>query len=286
MSGIPIMKLRTRAGFSLTEMLIALVLTAIIGAAVTGLFVSQTRFFEAQEKQGAAREVSRSGMNVIVTELRMLEKDSGVISVSDSVISLRVPFAMGISCGATAATTTILMFPVASALYSDALNGYAGYMWRTIADERYTYVAKSANPSAGASATCTAAGISTTAISGSQAIALTPGALSAVARSPVMLYQTVTYRFGSSTSVSGRRALFRQTGTGANEELVAPFDTTARFRFYYGTERGEAVDAAPSTPSDLIGLQLVLDGVSERPNEQGKYQNVPYRTSVFFKNRR
>src|SRR5690606_29287486 len=90
--------LKNRAGFTLAEVLIALTLTAIIGAAVTGVFVSQSRFFDHQEKVGAAREVSRGALNIMMSEMRMLHQDSAIVSATDRRITLRVPYAFGFVC--------------------------------------------------------------------------------------------------------------------------------------------------------------------------------------------
>src|SRR5205085_1900782 len=49
---------------------------------------------------------------------------------------------------------------------------------------------------------------------------------------PVMLYQTITYRFAASSLFPGQIGLFRQVGGGTAEELMAPFASSARFRHY------------------------------------------------------
>lgn len=286
----PAPRLRARAGFSLAEMLIALTLTAVIGGAVTTLFVSQNRFFESQEKAGTAREVSRGAITNLMSELRMIEQDSGVVAASDSVITLRVPIAMGIICAASAANIVALVMPFSTDIYNSNITAYRGYMFRPLSSDtenRYTYVGSGTIPhlDVGASS-CTSNGISTTAVPGSRVARLSPGHTDAQTRWPVMLYTQVTYRFANSTSVPGRLALYRQQYNGTNEELVAPFASTASFRFFWGTAKGASQASPPSDLSDLIGIDLVLDGLSERPNPDGTFMTVANRTSVFFKNRR
>lgn len=281
---------RIRAGFSLAEMLIALTLTAVIGGAVTTLFVSQNRFFEVQEKAGMAREVSRSAITTLMSELRMIEQDSGVIAASSSEITLRVPIAMGLTCSASAFSVVALILPFAQDLYNAALPSYRGYMFRSLSlanDGRYTYVGSGSLPQLDVgTSSCTSNGISPTSVPGSRVATLVPGHASAQGRWPIMLYTQVTYRFATSTSVPGRLALFRQQYNGVAEELVAPFASTAGFRFFWGTARGASQASPPADLSDLIGIDLVLDGLSERPNSNGSFTTVANRTSVFFKNRR
>src|SRR5690606_302253 len=104
--------------------------------------------------------------------------------------------------------------------------------------------------------------------------------------SPVFLYQEITYQFKPSVMVPGSRlALWRRVEeTGFEEELVAPFAPTARFRFYVN-DAATAQSAVPADLSTVTGIEIVLDAISERPNPDGSHQEVPLTTSVFFKNR-
>ena len=68
---------------------------------------------------------------------------------------------------------------------------------------------------------------------------------------PVYFYQEVTYLFGPSVDQPGKRALWRAVpSAGLREELVAPFDTSARFEFLVGS-----VVTARSTPPSDPGLR-------------------------------
>ena len=54
---------------------------------------------------------------------------------------------------------------------------------------------------------------------------------------PVFLYQQITYRFQTSTAYPGRIGLFRKVRRSEPaapivDEIVAPFDTSAKFRFF------------------------------------------------------
>lgn len=277
---------RARAGFSLAELLIALLLTAIVGGAVTGVFVTQTRFFAQQEKEGQARAVSRSALNILLSELRMIEHDNGVMAASPSVLQLRVPYAMGIVCAPVSSPPSVVawIFPADSFAYANA--EFEGYAFREHSGV-YRYHTPGYDPSPGGTTECTAARVET----GAPGMAITLQTLPAItpsAGAPIFLYQEITYSFAPSALVPGRRALWRQVANNQPEELVAPFDTTARFRYFWGTERGPAQDSPPNPASlSLIhGVELVLDGLSERPDPDGTHRNVPLRTAVYFKNRR
>lgn len=273
----------TRAGFSLIELLIALTITAVIGVAMTGLFMTQARFLELQQKQEFARGVTRSASNIMMSELRMIDRDSGVAAASDTSLTVRVPYAMGMVCASTATLLTLSVLPVDSATYTGASIG--GFAYRQ-SDGRYKYVAAATAPSLNAGSTaCSLAGI--TVVSGGTirqfaTAALVPAGVGA----PVLIYQTVRYHFSASTAVSGRRGLYRAVPAASlDEEIVAPFDTSAKFGFYVNDARA-AQTTAPTTLSTLTGIKLTLNSINEKPNPDGTYTVVLLSTAVFFKNRR
>ncbi|HSJ12829.1 MAG TPA: prepilin-type N-terminal cleavage/methylation domain-containing protein [Longimicrobiales bacterium] len=279
---------RVRPGFSLTELLIALLLTAIVGASVTGVFVTQTRFFAQQEKEGQARGVSRSAISVLMSELRMIEHDRGVMAASPSTLQLRSPYAMGVVCAPVTSPPSVVIwvFPADSFAYAAA--EFRGYAYRDPTTGAYRYHNETGqDPAPGGATTCTGMRVETTAPGQAITFQTHPSILPA-AGTPVLLYQEITYTFAPSSLVPGRRALWRQVGSSQPEEMVAPFDSTARFRYFWGTERGPAQDDPPD-PANLSlihGVELVLDGLSERPDPDGTHRNVPLRTAVYFKNRR
>ena len=104
---------------------------------------------------------------------------------------------------------------------------------------------------------------------------------------PVLLYRIVTYEFKASAAVPGRIGLWRTVGGQAaqpREDLVAPFYTTAKFPFFVN-DAATAQTAVPSPVTNITGIELTLDGISERPESNGTFRSVPFRTSVFFRNR-
>ena len=279
--------LKTRTGFTLAELMVAMVLTAVIGAAITGVFVTQARYFDTQEKIAFARGVSRGGMNMIITELRMLERDSGIVSATNRRLTLRVPYAMGIVCGTLSQQLVISRLPTDSVALNDA--GFAGYAYRK-PDGSFTYVTTNQKPERDKGiALCLSNSI--TIMSGPSINQMgraeqlqigtnTPPPVGA----PIFLYQTITYEFRSS---DGRIGLWRRvdsSSTAVDEELVAPFDTTAKFRFYVN-DSPTAQTAVPALLNSVTGIELTLDGLSDRPVRDGTRQRVPVTTSVFFKNR-
>jgi prepilin-type N-terminal cleavage/methylation domain-containing protein len=266
-----------RRGFTLVEILVAVVLLGIVGIGISRLLMSQTRFFSRATGARDARSVTRNALNIVRDEMRMIEP-RGITAASSTSITVNVPYAMGIYCSASTAT----FVPVDSLTRATA--AFRGYAYRdTSLNSPYTYVNSTTAPSAGTETNCTGTpGI--TPVSGGQTLSLSPAFPSLAAGAPVMLYQTVTYSLAASTLVPGRTALWRTVTGGAAEEIAVPFQNTAIFRFYVngGTTSQTAV---PSPLNTITGIELVLVGESER-NSPGT--NAPesraVRLSIFFRN--
>ena len=292
-----------RRGFTLVELMIAMIIAVVVGAALVRMTIAQARFMDQQEAWRSARGVSRSGINRLVSDLRMLETGGGVeaAAAGGQDFTIRVPYAFGIMCSTTGALTTLSLLPVDSAVF--AAPGFSGFAWRNNAGV-YTYqtVAVSlTNP--GTSVNCTAAvpgtinagtGGALPSINGSPAgkVINVGGAVPLVgAGGPAVgsiffLFRRVRYEFKNSVAVPGRVGLWRTTLTGgATEELASPFANTARVNFYV-LNSATAQSAVPGTLSNIRGLELVLDGMSERtPGGSTAPKTANVTTSVFFQNR-
>jgi prepilin-type N-terminal cleavage/methylation domain-containing protein len=272
--------LRSRPGFSLAETLVSLAIMGIIGVALTRLLVTQSQFFNEQSAQMNARSVSRSATSMVIQELRMLDVGGGVVAAARDSITIRVPYRMGIVC-ATGGNTTASFLPVDSSMNATA--GFSGYAWRDSTTGAYTYQEAGATTGSGTASTCTTANITT--VSGGTVLSVAPAAPSAATPgTPIFLFQRVTYMFKNSASVPGTIGLFRRVvANNTEEELVAPFDTAAKFRFY-DLNSASAQDAVPSPLSNIRGVELVLTAVNERPTRSGATTSA-YTTAVWFKNR-
>ena len=269
----------TRSGFSLVEMLIALTIVSVIGAALMRMMVVQLNFTNQQEALRSARSVSQGALDFLLSELHMVEASGGVESAAANSVRLRVPYQFGIVCGTTGSTTTLSMLPTDSATVSNA--SFSGYAWRSTSGD-YVYET-SASLGSGSASVCGANSITT--ITGGQMPGVSP-ATTAPAGTPVFLYQTLTYEFAGSTVIPGRMGLVRTPqATGVHEEIAVPFDATAAFQFYVlNTSTPQA--SPPADLSDLTGLELLLNGASEvTPHGKAKPVTFDLSAAVFFMNR-
>jgi prepilin-type N-terminal cleavage/methylation domain-containing protein len=290
-----------RRGMTLAEVMIALVLIGIVGAMFTKMLVAQGRFFNSQYGLRSARSVSRAPMNFLMSELRMVQDLGGVAAAQadGKRVLLKIPYRFGVLCGTAGGATVASMLPVDSAVSAT----YAGWAWRAV-DGSYTELvavdplgADSLRDVTGLAgeATCTAARIHkpivNTAGGGTKTgrvLELRPPSAAAPTISPVYLWQYVAYEFKASTAYPGRIGLYRiqADGTPAAQqlELVAPFDTSARFKFFV-PNRDTSQVAVPATLATIRGLDLVLNGAAGAIASSGSTPAVNrVTTAVFFKN--
>ena len=172
--------------------------------------------------------------------------DGGLLAASPDSITVRVPYAFGVLCNGDYA----VLAPPDSTVYATAVPGGIAYQQSSGAyafDPTVTVTGTTTQ-----TAQCDADSIR--AIPGGMRIVLSVSGLAPSGRL-FYLFQRVTYRFGPSTALPGRRALWRQVGAGSAEELLSPFDTSARFAFLVGS-RLTVQTAVPSPLSDIRGVEL------------------------------
>jgi prepilin-type N-terminal cleavage/methylation domain-containing protein len=285
---------RVRRGFTIIELLIGIVIFGIIGELCLKLITTQGRWFDRQGMGNAARNVSRASLNRMVSDFRMIEPGGAVLAATSTSLTIRIPFAMGVMCGnPSSSETSISLLPVDSMTY--AKSGYYGYAWRNYQTGSYSYVELPAGRGAAdatEAAVCSNLNVST--VPGGQIVTVSPmvptgsglGGLGTV----VFLYSKVRYEFKGSTAVPGKVGLYRTAilpnGTENSEELVAPFASTASWKFFVANGGAVAQVSPPALLTDILGLELHLDGNSEAiAATKTLSEGAPFTTAVFFKNR-
>lgn len=271
-------------GFSLAELMVALVIAGVIGLALTRLVISQARFVASQEGTMTARAGARAGFNVIVQELRMVTA-GGLVAASPDSITVRVPFAYGVACiQPSGGQTAVALLPFDSANFAAA--SLSGYAWRdsngVFSFEEPATLTNSSAPSTD----CSSATPPVTVLTMGRVVRVSPNNVAAVQGLPVYLYQNVRYELAESVELPGRVALWRTVlATGTREELVTPFDTASAFAFLVGN--GLTRQASPPAVLDSVrGIQLRLVGQSEdTPEGRTAPSRFDLTTGIVFVNR-
>ena len=285
-----------RRGFTLAEVIVCVVLLGVLGTALTRLMLAQSRLYALQRAKRDARAVGRSSMNLLFSDLRMVhdgaDAPGGVMLASPNSLSVKVPYAVGLVCGNVTGATVVSMFPVDSA--AKAMAKYAGYAWRNRVTKQYTYVpvvdtvANAPVSPSSSSSTCTStAKIKSDTVNGrswgptdvkpqSVTAGTQPGA-------PLFFFQNILYFFGNSTSFPGSIALFRRIEGRNAEELVAPFDAGARFKFFVRNVDTSSV-TVPAVLDSLVGVSLILTGKSSATMAGRAAEKSKMETAVLFRN--
>jgi type II secretory pathway pseudopilin PulG len=291
-------RVRGRSGLTLVELLVALTVTTIAGAALIQVMLAQNRASGNNEAWRVARAVSRGSLNRLMADLRIAEAEGTLdaLTVDGKDITLRVPYALGVACNTTLPMAVTLL-PVDNTQWSAAR--FAGFAWRDATTSAYGYRTVATDGATiftpGTSSVCTSAGITTLppeAGGGTAGRVVNLNASTMGSGTPsigmnVFVYQQVQYRFAASTALPGRIALWRTVlNGGPTEELAAPFDSSAGFRFYV-VGSTVAQTAVPAPPSLTRGIEIHLNGMSEAaPVGSTDPKRVELTTSIFFKNRR
>ena len=274
------MRRSQRTGFSLIELMVAIVIVTIVGASLAQLYVSQLRFQRTEDAMRDSRSAARAALNVLTSDMRMLEGGGAVASATDRDIVLRVPYSFGIVCASSATETDVGLLPSDSTAYVSA--GFSGWVWRNSATGAWGYQEGATTVSDPGTGTCTA--VSVEVLTGGRLVRLEPGVNGLSVGTPVMLFQRIRYRFDDSVALPGRDGLFRTVvSTNQESELVTPFAGTARFRFY--TDWDSAQDAVPGDLSTIVGFEIGLDTESVRDSPRlDEPEPFSLTTSIFFKN--
>ena len=295
-----------RRAFTIVEIITALTIIAIIGLAMTKLILGQTRSFQYDNGARRARAAARSAMNILITDLRMVQDSTGGVIAVDGTnnrfVTVRVPTVFGFVCAIDAGDVVVSL--VATDSFQLASSKYGGYAIRDSLTGEYRYVAASSADSMRATGNgrCRAGGVGITAdaavVAGNTGgvYVLSPGppALTGVG-SVVFTWQQVKYEFKTSVIYPGRLGLFRTiSGLGGTDvttdELIAPFSPTARFSYYTKfpyTTNDVPTTTAPALLGNIRGFQIYLPAESsDTMPTRNTPQSANATTAVFFKNTR
>jgi prepilin-type N-terminal cleavage/methylation domain-containing protein len=277
-----------RRGFSLAEMMVALLLAGIIGLALARLVVSQARFVAGQDGMLQARSASRAALTVLSNDLRPVTT-GGILAATPDSITVRVPYAFGVSCFQVAGWDVMALLPGDAAIFNSATA--SGYAWQD-STGTWQFVTPATVLAGNGAGLC---GLNSPAVSALSATGWAAYASVIIGGSPLKppppigavmyLYQRITYAFAPSVTLPGRKALWRRVqSTGASDEMVLPFDTGSGFKFLVGS-RLTIRATAPAILDSVLGVRVRLVGQSElTPEGKSAPSRFDMSTSIVFRN--
>ncbi len=271
--------MKSRKGLTLTELMIAMVVVAILGTALVQMLVRNSRYVSRVDAMMNARQGARAAMNVVAANLRMVTA-AGLLEATPKKVRVQVPYAWGVACLSVGGTTTLSLLPTDSMTYAAA--DPDGMAWWDVTTSKYQTIAPVDDLGPTDATLCAGEGI-TLVPGGSYVSILTlgdwpwPGSVT-------YLYEDLIYEFKASTELPGRIGLHVEQN-GIPSELLAPFDTSAGFRFLIGPDLTPQANP-PGDLSTVRGLELKLVGASEAAPQGGEApQTFDLRSRILFVNR-
>jgi len=273
---------RGRAGFTLIEMMVALVILGLLTTALWQIVRSQSAFVASETQREDAQDNARAALDILTGDLRAAVPQ-GVVRAGDAELELALPKAWGVACGGGNALSLTAVFPAlpadaftrssASGLAVNTAAGTAAPVWTP----RPAVGVGRGVVAAAAAANLAAAPCSTMGAQGAGLVAYTFTGTNfpvAAAGQVVLLYQLVRYDVSQS---EGKWWLKRSTGmdlTGTTftmTPLAGPIPAQDSLRFtYYVNAAGTQIAAPGTTVATLDSLSRIKVKVVTQSN--GQYQ--------------
>jgi len=266
----------SRTGFTLVEMLMAMVVTAMIGTALIALLLGQTRFYRKNDDLLHAQQSVRAAIDLMASELRMGSPTDLIAASADSV-SLRFDLLRAIVCDSTAADEATL-FILDSVSNANLRGGVSGSAVSGPFDSTFVYAdgwtGTLSSTGGAAKSTCINLGSPTSLPDAAyRRITGWSGNFHGVGvpnrGTLVRVYGRLTYRFAPSGFGAGI-GLWR-----GRQELVSPFEAGAAFGFVM---KGGSVQAKVSTGNlrNVLGIRISATASGSDANRYNVARTVDY----------
>lgn len=205
----------SRAGFTLIEMMIAIIITGLLAGVLFQMLQGQGRMTEVQGARAEIQQNSRGTIELISSELRSIGP-LGLTTGASEEIEFRVPIIWGVVCAASSGGLVVLFDTAEVALPSSAAEGV---VVRT-APDTWTQGAGAA-VSATTSTACNVMNFSGDDLVVREVGTSLSGAAPPVG-APVYLYHRL--RYYSAADASGRHWVYRSERGAAGQPLAGPLD--------------------------------------------------------------
>jgi prepilin-type N-terminal cleavage/methylation domain-containing protein len=254
---------RALAGFTLIEMLVAMVILGLITSALFQLIQTLARFVAFEGQREDAQSNGRATLDIIAGDIRAV-LPQGLLVARDSVLVMALPKAWGVVCTTNTATQLSAVFPsMAPDAFTVMANGGTGLMVNTSATSTPNWAPRPTldnnRPTvtaiaAAAAGTCanTAGAVSAYTFTGTNFPISSAGKL-------MVLYQLVRYDAGQS---DGKWWVRRSNGlsaanTFAMSPMAGPIAADSLRFSYYRDATATAVAAPGTTTATLDALSRI-----------------------------
>lgn len=279
----PARRARARAGFTLLELLVALVISGILASVLFQLFQGQGRFVSLQSAREEVQQNARGALEILSGELRAVHP-AGLLDAQKHSLEFLLPRAWGVVCGPASGGQVVVIFP---ALSDDALGLRAAGQLLSSAGLQFRYtdggvVYWKGAPASGWAAP--SAGACDIGASGGRAVRFTAAGLPAQLKAGdvAVLYERVRYDVAES-SAGGMPGLWIRRSMGKvgerlnQQPLAGPIPAADSLRFGYdvggatltrqtslGGARAEDARVAEAALPSVARIAVYVTTASER----------------------
>ena len=270
-----------RAGFTLIETIIALLLSSLVVILVSGTFVVQSQYYSSQKLLVGVHDNARVATERIAAEIRSTMQD-GFVVAGRRTLTIRSPIVLGVICNrqgtqqgdihTEGGETAFNGADVAGIAVRDAGTGVWDYQTAT-----WSYIDDN---NAAAAADCAANGADTSWATSEFHRVQQLGNLftpAPIEGDVIMLFRETTFRIQASVLDTMTLGLFRQVAGGTAVEFATGMDTTAQFQYRTG-----AATYADTVTSGAIGnidaVRIVAD--ARLPARSGVLEDITFGWAV------
>ncbi len=267
---------RERAGFTLVEMIVVVVLGTLLIAAALDVLITDQRTFTVQDAQIQGEQTTRSALGVLTGELRQVSARGGdLLDMGASSITIRAARKFGIVCGIVRTNPPVITVLKVGSWFADNDSVYI------FADNNSSISSDDAWIRAQVTAVdttsiCNLEPAQALNFNGQAALFGTGDSVSTGA--PVRSFVDHTYGL---MTYQGKTYLGRSDGTaGTPSPLVGPLDSSSGLQFAYLDSLG----AVTTTSTDVRMIQITIKTSSPVTNAAGNPVSDSTTTVVYTRN--
>lgn len=265
---------RRAVGYTLVEVMISISVAAVLGAGVMGLVLGQQRFYRHSDDTIVAQQNLRAALDLVASEIRMASPTDILVATADS-IAVRTDVIRAVVCGG-AGPDQVDVFVYDSVGNANLSPSFRGTAYSGAYDSAFVYSngwTPAVTTSGGApQTTCESKGappgqpahLYRRLAGWSSEFGVVPSAGSIVRQ-----YGRLSYRFSPSNFSTGL-GIWRN-----GQELVAPFEAGARFRYVLADN--SVKDYVPVTDlADIRTVRIVAAAMGDGVDRYGVRRRIEF----------